>query len=335
MTQTDAAAEGAGSRAAGTDAANGAGHVPAGVHAEVDALATERVSERYADLDTLSTAELVAAMNAEDRTVADAVHAVEPAIVEAVDAVAARMARGGRILTFGAGTPGRLGVLDASEIPPTFGLDPEQVVGVIAGGDAAIRTAAEGAEDDAELGAADAARNAVGPDDSVVGISASGRTPYVLGAIREAASRGALTIGLACNAGAPLGEASDIAIEPVVGPELVSGSTRLKAGTAQKMVLNMLSTLVMVRRGKTYGSLMVDLQITNEKLQARAERTVMRVTGCDQTDAARALDDAEGNVKTAILARSAGIDAAEAGRVLERCGGFLREALRTLGVTEP
>lgn len=328
MTQTDAASDD-GKSNRGADAQG------SDVHGEIDALATESVSERSADLDTLSTADLVAAMNGEDRTVAEAVHAVEPAIVEAVDAVAARMARGGRILTFGAGTPGRLGVLDASEIPPTFGLDPDRVVGVIAGGDSAIRTAAEGAEDDAQLGASDVARHEVGPDDSVVGISASGRTPYVLGAVREAASRGALTIGLACNAGTPLGAESEIAIEPVVGPELITGSTRLKAGTAQKIVLNMLSTLVMVRRGKTYGSLMVDLQITNEKLQARAERTVMRVTGCDQTDAAHTLAQAGGRVKTAILARLADIDAAEANRVLERSGGFLREALRTLDIPEP
>ncbi|PFG29229.1 N-acetylmuramic acid 6-phosphate etherase [Paramicrobacterium agarici] len=297
------------------------------VHREIGGLATERVNDDYARLDELSTPELVRAMNREDASVAAAVARVDAAIAEAVDAIAQRMRRGGRLLYVGAGTPGRLGVLDASEIPPTFGLDPDRVVGVIAGGDGAIRTAVEGAEDDAELGASDVAARDVGAFDTVVGVSASGRTPYVLGAVAEARERGAFTVGVACNAESALGAAAHTAIEVVVGPEIISGSTRLKAGTAQKMVLNMLSTLTMVRLGKTFGTLMVDVQITNEKLRARAERTIMRATGCDRERAAEQLDAADGSVKTAIVAVLAGVSAAQARAALHEADGFIRDAL--------
>ncbi|WP_166982240.1 N-acetylmuramic acid 6-phosphate etherase [Paramicrobacterium fandaimingii] len=297
------------------------------IHREIEGLATERVNDAYATLDTFSTAELVQAMNREDASVADAVARVEPAIAGAVEAIAERMRRGGRMLYIGAGTPGRLGVLDASEIPPTFGLGPDRVVGIIAGGDGAIRTAVEGAEDDAGKGAADIASRDVAEHDTVVGISASGRTPYVLGALAEARERGAFTIGVACNEASPLGAAADVAIEVVVGPEIISGSTRLKAGTAQKMVLNMLSTLTMVKLGKTYGTLMVDVQITNEKLRARAERTIMRATGCDQLRAAEQLDAADGSVKAAIVAVLTGVSAGAAADALEAADGFIREAL--------
>ncbi len=299
------------------------------VRDEIKGLATERVNERYSTLDEWSTLRLVQAMNDEDAGVAHAVAEAAEPIAEAVDAIAARMAEGGRLLYLGAGTPGRLGVLDASEIPPTFGLSPDRVVGVIAGGDTAIRTAVEGAEDDADLGAYDVSSREVGSHDAVVGISASGRTPYVLGALREAADRGALTVGLSCNSDSPLGAAADIAIEVVVGPELVSGSTRLKAGTAQKMVLNMLSTLTMIRRGKTYGNLMVDVQITNAKLRARAERTVALATGCEGDEAARALSEADGSVKLAILLILSGLPVDAARKHLDDADGFLRTALES------
>ncbi|QPZ39014.1 N-acetylmuramic acid 6-phosphate etherase [Paramicrobacterium chengjingii] len=301
------------------------------IHREISGLATERVNDSYSSLDELSTPELVRAMNREDASVAAAVAHAETAIVAAVDGIAERMRRGGRLLYVGAGTPGRLGVLDASEIPPTFGMSPDRVLGVIAGGDGAIRTAVEGAEDDAALGVSDMAARGVTALDSVVGISASGRTPYVLGAIGEARTRGAFTVGFACNAESPLGAAADVALEVVVGPEIVSGSTRLKSGTAQKMVLNMLSTLTMVKLGKTFGTLMVDVQITNEKLRARAERTIMRATACDRQAAAELLDAADGSVKVAIVAALAGIPAEAARSALERSDGFIRHALADEG----
>lgn len=305
----------------------------AAVHSEIGDLDTERVNAAYASLDALSTLELVQAMNREDASVAAAVALATEPIAQAVDAIAGRMRRGGRLLYVGAGTPGRLGVLDASEVPPTFGMSPDRVVGVIAGGDGAIRTAVEGAEDDAGLGAHDVAGREVTALDAVIGISASGRTPYVLGAVAEARERGALTAGLACNADSPLGAAADIAIEVVVGPEIISGSTRLKAGTAQKMVLNMLSTLTMVRLGKTYGTLMVDVQITNEKLRARAERTIMRATDCSRAHAAEHLDAAGGSVKTAIVAVLAGLSVEAARAALEEADGFIRDALARDGTS--
>lgn len=299
----------------------------AAVRREVEGLATESVNDRYAELDTLSTTELVRAMNGEDASVATAVGRAEQQIANAVDGIAARMHAGGRLLYVGAGTPGRLGVLDASEIPPTYGMSPDRVVGVIAGGPGAIRTAVEGAEDDPELGANDMAAHQVGADDAVVGISASGRTPYVLGAVRAARERGAFTVGFACNTGSALTAASAVGIEVEVGAEIVSGSTRLKAGTAQKMVLNMLSTLTMVRLGKTFGNLMVDVQITNQKLRARAERTVMRATGADAETASRVLDAAEGSVKVAIVAILNGTSPEQARRELAEADGYIRVAV--------
>ncbi|SEB43824.1 N-acetylmuramic acid 6-phosphate etherase [Paramicrobacterium humi] len=302
-----------------------------GLERTLAGLATERVNARYRDLDLLTTPELVAAMNELDRGVADAVATASAEIARAVDGIAERMARGGRLIYVGAGTPGRLGVLDASEIPPTFGTEPDRVVGLIAGGDAAIRTAIEGAEDDADAGRAAVHELAIGEDDSVVGISASGRTPYVVAAVAEARRRGALTIGVACNSGSELGRTAKVAIEVEVGPELVTGSTRLKAGTAQKMVLNMLSTLTMVRLGKTYGNLMVDVRITNEKLRARAERTVRQATDADAETAARTLDAAGGSVKTAILALLADCPVPDAAAALETADGRIRVALERLG----
>jgi N-acetylmuramic acid 6-phosphate etherase len=223
-----------------------------------------------------------------------------PAIALAADSIAAAFSRGGRLIYVGAGTPGRLGVLDASECPPTFGTDPGQVVGVIAGGSVALTTAVEGAEDDEAAAVRDLDALGLTADDVVVGISASGRTPYVIAAILEARRRSALSVSVACNPDSAAGREADIAIDVVVGPEFIAGSTRLKAGTAQKLVLNMLTTLAMVRSNKTYGNRMVDVRATNEKLVARSFSLVQDVTGAAPADVAAALDAADGEVKTAI-----------------------------------
>ena len=289
--------------------------------------ATEAVNEATRDLDRLSLDEQVALMCLQNATVADAVAACAPQLASAITLVVDGMRAGGRLIYVGAGTPGRLGVLDASEIPPTYGMDPSRVVGVIAGGDAAIRTAVENAEDDDVAGADAMDDLSVGEHDTVVGISASGRTPYVLGALKRARELGASTVGFACNAGSAIGEASDVAIETVVGPEVVTGSTRLKAGTAQKVVLNTISTLAMVRLGKVYGNLMVDVRATNEKLRARSERIVMLATGTDASTAADALTEVDGWVKAAILVVLTGLDGDGAVRLLNDHDGMLREAI--------
>ncbi|RMB85026.1 N-acetylmuramic acid 6-phosphate etherase [Streptomyces shenzhenensis] len=269
-------------------------------NASLDALVTERMDGIGPMLDALPTTDLVRLMNDGDAAVAGAVRQQTSALAAAVDAVAARMASGGRLIYAGAGTSGRLGILDASEIPPTFGAPPGQVVGLIAGGPRAVTDAVEAAEDNPELGRADVDALDVGALDTVVGIASSGRTPYVLGAVRRAAELGCLTVGLSCNVGAPLSAAVDIPLEVVVGEEIVRGSTRLRAGTATKMVLNTLSTLVMVRLGKTYGSLMVDVQATNDKLRQRAVRIVTTATGADERTARRVLEAAGWHAKTAI-----------------------------------
>ncbi len=256
---------------------------------DTSVLTTEGHNPRTAYLDTMSAAEIVGVMNAEDATVAVAVGRVTREIAAAVEGIAARFARGGRLIYVGAGTSGRLGVLDASECPPTFNTPSGQVVGLIAGGARALTEAVEAVEDDPAMGAVDIAATGVTEVDAVVGIAASGRTPYVLGALAEARQRGAFTVGVACNVGTPLGRAVDVAIEVVVGPEVVSGSTRLKAGTAQKMVLNMLSTGALVLSGKTYGNLMVDMRATNEKLRQRAVRIVQEATGLKTAGAAEIL----------------------------------------------
>jgi len=288
---------------------------------------TERINPASADLDRLSTRELVAVMNREDATVARTVAECAPAIAEAIDVIAARLASGGRLIYAGAGTSGRLGVLDAAECPPTFSADPAQVRGVIAGGDRALTVAVEGAEDSAAQGGEDLRSMDVGPGDAVVGITASGTTPYVLGALATARESGAATIGLVCNAGSPVAAAADIAIEVATGPEVLAGSTRLKAGTATKMVLNMLSTGAMVRLGKTYGNLMVDLQATNDKLRARARRIVSAATRLDDAAAAKLLAEAGGEVKTAVVMHGLGVPADAARRRLDEADGCLRQAL--------
>ena len=264
-------------------------------------LSTEGVDERFAHLDKLDVAELAHVMNDADRGVPEAVERALPQIVPAIEAIAERFNSGGRIIYIGAGTSGRLGVLDASECPPTFNTHPDQVLGLIAGGDVALRSAMEGAEDDPDQGSADLAAVEVGPRDAVIGIASSGRTPYVLGALRHARSAGALTVALSCNADANASAAAEHGIEVVVGPEVVAGSTRLRAGTAQKMVLNMISTISMVRAGKVMGNRMVDLRATNEKLRIRAVRMVAELTEVDEDKAAAALETKDWRVKEAIL----------------------------------
>lgn len=297
------------------------------VRAELESLTTEAFRPELSEIDQLPTLEIARLMNGEDATVPTAVAAKLPQIAAAIDAVAERMTRGGKLVYAGAGTAGRLGVLDASECPPTFNTDPSQVVGLIAGGPAAMVTSVEGAEDSAELARRDLDGLGLTALDTVVGVSASGRTPYAVGAVEHARQLGALTVGLACNADSALAAAADHGIEIVVGPELVTGSTRLKAGTAQKLVLNMLSTITMIRLGKTYGNLMVDVRASNEKLRARSRRIVALATGASDEEIEAALAATDGEVKNAILTILTGADGPTAARLLEESGGHLRAAL--------
>lgn len=291
------------------------------------ALESERPNLATAEIDRMSALEIAHLMHAEDATVARAVGAELPAVARAIDAISARVRRGGRLIYVGAGTSGRLGALDAAECPPTFNIPAETIVSCIAGGTFAWTAAVEDAEDRADLGEADLVALAVGEPDAVVGITASGHTPYVLGALACARSRGALTIAIACNADTPLQQLCAIAITPIVGPEVIAGSTRLKAGTAQKMILNMLSTGAMVLLGKTYGNLMVDVQPTNAKLRRRAVDIVARATGLDPVASGDLLTSCDGEIKTAIVASRAHLSPAEARTRLEACGGVVRLAL--------
>ncbi|MDB1088054.1 N-acetylmuramic acid 6-phosphate etherase [Streptomyces sp. ACA25] len=297
------------------------------LQAQLAALTTEAHRPDLAGIDRRATLDIARVMNAEDAGVPAVVAARLPEIAAAIDAAAERMARGGRLIYLGAGTAGRLGVLDASECPPTFSTGPGEVVGLIAGGPGAFVTAVEGAEDSKELAAEDLRALALTADDVVVGVSASGRTPYAVGAVEHARAVGALTIGLSCNAGSALSGAAEHGIEVVVGPELIAGSTRLKAGTAQKLVLNMISTITMIRLGKTYGNLMVDLRASNEKLRARSRRIVALATGASPADIEQALTATGGEVKPAILTLLGGVDAPTAARLLAESHGHLRAAL--------
>lgn len=289
-------------------------------------LSTEAADTRYSHIDTLDVGQLARLMNRADREVPSAIEAAMDRIVPALEAVSARMQQGGRLLYVGAGTPGRLGVLDASEIPPTFSTQ-DRVIGLIAGGRSAIFEAVEGAEDDHEAGASIIDDSGVGPLDSVIGVTASGRTPYVLGAVERAQSLGALGVGLSCNLNAALSDLAEHAIEVVVGPELISGSTRLKAGTAQKLVLNMFSTIAMIRLGKTYGNLMVDVRASNHKLRERAIRLVSQIAEVDRDQANRALEAADHSVPVAVVMVLRGLDPAAARYVLAGADGRLRDAL--------
>ena len=290
-------------------------------------LVTEQPNATSSDIDTLSTMEIVQLMNAEDRKVAAAVELESVVIAKAIDAIASRISRGGRLVYLGAGTSGRLGVLDASECPPTFNTPPEMVIGIIAGGVKALTSAIEGAEDDSESAIIDLKARDLSNRDVLVGIATSGRTPYVIGGLRYAQKIGAYAIGLTCNPDSELNHCSDIVIAPVVGPEVISGSTRLKAGTATKMVLNILTTATMVLLGKTYGNWMVDLRATNVKLKARSVRIVATITGVSEQQAAEQLTLCNGEVKTAIVAAKRSVGAVEARTLLERSAGKLRLAL--------
>ncbi len=292
---------------------------------------TEERNPASADIDRLPTLAVLQVMNREDGLVAKAVGKELAHVAAAVDAIVERLARGGRMIYVGAGTSGRLGVLDAAECPPTFGTPPEMVQAIIAGGDAALRASVEGAEDSEEAGHVDLALLAVTAHDAVVGLAASGSTPYVLGALAEAATRGALTVGVTCNRETPLAGLVDIAIVPLVGPEVIAGSTRLKAGMAQKMVLNMLSTAAMIRLGKTFGNLMVDVQPTNDKLRRRARAIVAEAARVSEDTAAQLLAACNGEVKTAIVSHLAGVTPEEARQRLQATGGRVREALHRGG----
>jgi len=291
-------------------------------------LMTEEKNGNTADLDCLSSREIVQRMNDEDKKVPHAVENVLDEVAKAVDIIVASLENEGRLFYFGAGTSGRLGILDASECPPTFGTPPELVQGVIAGGQKAMIRAVEGAEDSAELGRDDVRIHGITEKDVVVGIAASGRTPYVLGALKEAQMIGAKTIAVSCNDSAIINDGVDVAIGVVVGPEVLTGSTRLKAGTAQKLVLNMLTTASMIRLGKVYGNLMVNVQATNQKLRERVKRIIMEVTGVSYGEAEKLSILADGDAKTAILMRLTGTSREEAIRLLKLTKGRIREAIQ-------
>lgn len=297
----------------------------------IDNLTTEQRNPASEHIDELTTLEIVRLMNDEDRRVADAVRAEETNIARAIDVIAEKIRNGGRLIYIGAGTSGRLGVLDASECPPTFNTRPEQVVGIIAGGPSALTRSIEGAEDHPEYAVRDLSDANVSPSDCVVGIATSGRTPYVVRGLQFAKEVGAAAIGFSCNTDSELRQVADFVIEPVVGPEVVSGSTRLKAGTATKLVLNMLTTGAMVRLGKTYGNLMVDLRASNEKLKLRTKRIVCQLTDITETAAEELLDRCDGELKTAIVTRLLEITPDEARERLERGQQHLRRALQADG----
>ncbi|HZT43531.1 MAG TPA: N-acetylmuramic acid 6-phosphate etherase [Chthonomonadaceae bacterium] len=290
-------------------------------------LETEGRNPRTMELDRLPTGELVRALHAENAAVLAAVEAALPQVAQVVDLLADRLGRGGHLFYVGAGTSGRFGVLDASECPPTFGVEPDLVQGIIAGGPVALTTSVEGAEDDPAIGARDLLARGVSENDVIVGIASSGRTPYVVGALEAARRAGAVTVAVVNVTGAALSPHADITLAAITGPEPLTGSTRMKAGTAQKLILNLLTTATMVRLGKVYQNLMVDLRATNSKLRDRAARIVMAAADVDRAAAEEALREADGHAKTAIVMLRLGVPAAEASRRLEAANGWVREAL--------
>jgi len=290
-------------------------------------LVSESRNPATMNLDEMTTLEMVATFNNEDSKVPEAIRTVLPEVAQAVDMAAASFKAGGRLIYLGAGTSGRLGVLDASECPPTFGVPHGLVVGLIAGGPGALLKAVEGAEDSEELGVSDLKNLQITPADTIVGLAASGRTPYVIGALRYARELGCATVAISCNPDSPIAHEAQVAISPVVGPEALTGSTRLKSGTAQKLVLNMISTGAMVKNGKVYQNLMVDVKATNVKLVDRACRIVVEATGAARADAEAALSQTDFEVKPAILMILANISAQEAIQRLTAHHGFLRAAL--------
>lgn len=298
---------------------------------DLSQMITEGRNPASQNIDELSTEAMLHVINGEDKRVALAVEAIVPQIAQVVDAITLAFSKGGRLIYCGAGTSGRLGILDASECPPTFGTPRSQVVGLIAGGHTAILQAVENAEDNYEQGAQDLKDIDFNANDVLVGIAASGRTPYVLGALAYAKQQGAFSAGLTCNPNSPMSQAADVALTPVVGPEVVTGSSRMKAGTAQKLVLNMLTTGAMIRSGKVYGNLMVDVEATNLKLVQRQINIVKQATDCDDATAQQALTACQGHCKTAIVMVLAGLDASEAKALLNQNSGFIRRALREAG----
>ena len=293
---------------------------------EMDRIATERRNPRTAHIDALPTLDMVRLINSEDKRVAGAVEAVLPEVARAVDCIAARLAAGGRLVYCGCGTSGRLGVLDAAECPPTFSAPPGQVLGLIGGGRDAMFAAVEGAEDDRALGAADLKAVGFSAADVLVGLAASGRTPYVLGAMAHARALGAVVIAVTCCPGSEMDAFADIGIAPAPGPEVIAGSTRMKSGTAEKMVLNMLSTGAMIRLGKVYGNLMVDVKASNQKLRRRCVRIVTEAAEVDEAHARQALEACGWRCKTAIVMLLCGLTAVQAEARLERAAGRVAAA---------
>jgi len=293
----------------------------------LEKLLTEQANPASASIDELPTEEVLRIINREDRQVAEAVAREIPAIAKAVEAIVAALGRGGRLFYIGAGTSGRLGVLDAAECPPTFSVPPEMVQGIVAGGEAALSQATEASEDDPAAGARDLLARGFTGDDILAGIAASGRTPYVLGAITAARRLGAVTVGISCTPDSELARAAEIAITPLTGPEVVTGSTRLKAGTASKLVLNMLTTGAFIRLGYVYGNLMVNVQPKNSKLADRARRIVAEAAGVPADRARKLLAQAGDNVRVAILMGKTGVDRQEAERRLAAAGGHVGKAV--------
>lgn len=302
--------------------------------AELEQFISEGRNPNTMDIDQRSSLEILQRINREDAGIAAAIERELPTIAAAVDAIVARLKQGGRLIYIGAGTSGRLGILDAVECRPTFSVDAQMVQGIIAGGEGAIQTAVEGAEDDAAAAVADLQARQLVAADVLVGLSASGRTPYVSAALRYAQQCGCVTIAVTCNPGTEILRLADYGICPVVGPEVLTGSTRMKSGTAQKMVLNMLSTTAMIRLGKTYENLMVDVHASNEKLHARAVRIVMQATGCSAAVAAKHLQAAGQQAKLAILMILTGTDAVQARQLLQQHDGFLRLAVAQQKATQ-
>ncbi|MBB6713385.1 N-acetylmuramic acid 6-phosphate etherase [Clostridium gasigenes] len=293
-------------------------------------LTTESRNQNTLDIDKISTIEMVKKINNEDKRVAEAVERELPQIAESIDSIVERMHKGGRLIYIGAGTSGRLGILDASECPPTYGVSEDLVQGIIAGGQEAIFRAKEGAEDSKELAVSDLKERKLTANDTVVGLAASGRTPYVIGGLKYANEIGALTISVTCNADSAVSKEAKISIAPVVGAEVITGSTRLKSGTAQKLVLNMLSTGSMIKLGKVYGNLMVDVRSTNEKLVERAKKIVAEATGVTINEAAEVLNKTEFDVKLAIFMILSKLEKEEAEFKLKESNGYIAEALKNL-----
>lgn len=296
-------------------------------HINLSAMVTENRNPNSEKIDNCSTLEILQIINNEDKQVATAVEKQLPQIAKAVETITRAFSNQGRLIYIGAGTSGRLGILDASECPPTYGTPPQQVIGLIAGGQPAIFRAVENAEDNPELAVADLKNINFNAKDVLVGIAASGRTPYVIGAMQFAKSIGATVISLCCNPKAPMIAIADIAITPIVGAEVITGSSRMKAGTAQKMVLNMLTTASMIKRGKVYGNLMVDVEATNAKLIERQISIVMQATECNRETAILALEQCQRHCKTAILMILANLNAEQAKQALSKNNGFIRQTL--------